>query len=272
MSLTPRVRLVSYKGTVVTPDTASALRRLTVAVSRLGGARLVYRGVPQGDTTWARAARQRGPTGLAPRVSLRPSGREVYLSLQFQDGSSRDDAVAALWGLAVPLGFIPWNRYPVVNDTDAVFHYFGYWQGLYDHICGDGQGEWAWPSLCAAAQIEVGSWNGDKTVERYVQSQLHRLGVHCGPVNGIIEERTITALRALGIQQRTLSEVADVIGGMETPKPSKEQRSQGYLVAPGRDLSVLAYGGVHSVRTNHGAALTIDGPGRLVVDVGQVQG
>ena len=266
-----RTSLVTYRSSVVTPDMAEALRQLEVRAVAVGGVKIIYKGVKAQEATWQGVQADPGPTGNPPAISLRPAGREGYLRLQFNDPNDGRDDLAVLWGLVVPLGFVPWLRYPLHGHGDDVFHFFGPWHGLYDSLCGEGRGELAWPSVCAASQVDVGTWEGSKITERFVQAQLHRLGAICGPVDGDIGDRTLMALRSVGIKGAVLSVAAERLMGMTTPVPKSEDRHRGYFVAPGRMLSVTSFGKIAAQRTPHGVALTIDGPGRLVIDVGQTE-
>jgi len=265
-----RTPLISAWKTVVTPDTADALRALERAAAKLGGVRLTLKGVPR---TTAQGEGP-GPTGYPPALSMRMTGREVYLRVHITgttltETQLREAEVATLWGLAVPLGFTPWLRYPVPGAGDEVFHFLGPWRTLYDFLCGQGRGELAWPSLCAAAQVDVGNWEGPKRVERFVQAQLHRLGHHCGPVNGEIDENTAKALRALGLHGQTFEEMAQALLTLEAAPTTPQERRQGHVHLPGSDVSVVSYGQVAAIQTRQGIALTVDGPGKVIINIGQ---
>lgn len=262
-----RIALVAYRRAAITPDMAEALRLLELAAAQLGNVRLHFKARPQG-LDWKQAQRDPGPTGYPPPASMWVAGREAHLRLQFTDRpESRWEEVATLWGLAVPLGFVPWNRYPMPGHGDEVFHYLGPWQGLYDHLLSQGRGEVAWPSVCCAAQVDLGRWQGDKPVERFVQAQLHRISYHCGPVDGQIGPRTLESLRAMGLQGKNLERAAEALLEYDPPEPTEAQRKFGHIIAPGHRLAVNTTGKVYSTRTRQGAALTIDGPGRIIVDV-----
>lgn len=262
-----RLSLVAYRKAAITPDLAEAMRQLEMRAAQAGGMRLAFKSRPQG-LDWAKAEREPGPTECPPAASLWIAGREARIRIHFTSRpANRWDEVSLLWSLAVPLGFTPWSRYPMPGRTDEVFHFLGPWQGLYDHLCGEGRGELAWPSVCAAAQVDVGRWQGDRWLERFVQAQLHRLGHHCGPVDGVVGPRTLAALRSIGLHSGTLEKAAQALCEHETPEVSERQRKVGYIIAPGQDLAVNAFGRVQSTRTRNGAALTIDGPGRVVIDV-----
>ena len=262
-----RTPLVAYQRAAITPDLAEALRHLEVAAANRGGIRLHSKSAPRGFN-WDAAKRGTGPTGCPPSASLLVAGREVHLRVQFTDRTAtRWEEVATLWGLAVPQGLTPWNRYPMPGEADEVFHFLGPWRGLYDHLLGEGRGELAWPSVCCAAQVDVGAWEGAKPVECFVQAQLHRLGHHCGPVDGDIGPRTIEALRTLGLHSSALEETAGTLAEFEPPEVTEQQRRTGHIIVPGRRVAINTTGRVYATSTRQGAALTIDGPGRVIMDV-----
>lgn len=246
-----RLNLVAYRSASVTPDMAAALRVVQGKVSEHPGTRLLVKEPSRPAAT---------------SLSLATAGREIRLQLRRSNPMAD---LGMLWGLLVPLGFTPKNRYPVPGADDDVFHFLGPWQGLIDYMCGIGCGELAWPAVCCAAQVDVGTWDGDRTIDRFVQAQLHRLGLHCGPLDGIITDQVNGALRALGIVGKTLEEAAAILAAFRTPPIEVFKRRVGHIVVPGDDLSVVAYGRVATTRTRQGVALTIDGPGRVVLDIGQ---
>jgi hypothetical protein len=261
--------MVAYRSMTVTPDTAAALRVVQQRAAALSVA-LQFKGVKRMEANWRG---DRGPTKNAPPLSLRPAGREVQVRTVLPDFEGTDEEkrqaeVSLAWGILVPCGFIPWLRYPVAGDADDVFHCFGPWQGLYDHLLGHGRGETAWPSVCAAAQSDVGTWEGGHRVERFVQAQLHRLGVHCGPVDGIVGEQTTAAIRALGLKGLRMTGMAQELAKWATPSAPKSERTFGHVIVPGQELAVVSTGKVYTSRTTQGVALTIDGPGKVIVNIG----
>lgn len=263
-----RISLVAYRRSAVTPDVAEALRQLEIRAASLSEkVRLAYSG-PAAGTTWEMTAADPGPTVCPPELSLWPAGREVRLRMTFANKrESPSEALALLWGLAVPLGFTPWLRYPVPGVGDDVFHYYGPWQTLADSLYGEGRGEWVWPSICAAAQIDVGAWEGDRVVERFVQAQLHRLGVVCGPIDGKIGPRTLNALASVGCKHMSLEAAADSLKTREPAPVSAEKRRFGHVLLPGNTLAVTTIGKISSTQTVNGAVLTVDGPGRVILDI-----
>jgi hypothetical protein len=266
-----RTSLVAYRSSVVTPDVAEAMRQLEISAADRGGIRISYKGTPRTDLHWEADT---GPTECPPHLSMRPTGREVLLRVEFDSYEGppelrREAEIAALWGLAIPHRFMPWKRHPTPGAGDDVFHFLGPWNTLHDHLLSDGRGEIAWASVCAAAQVDVGSWQGTKEVERFVQAQLHRIGFPCGPVDGEIGERTVSAIRSLGMQGKSLMETAQALAKMRDPKRHGSGRRIGHLVLAGDDVSVSAYGEIAAAKTRHGASVTVDGPGRLVVVVGE---
>lgn len=272
-----RINRVAYRASAITPDVAEALRELELRAAQVGNLQVQYDG-PKRDWGWKDIERKPGPTGCRSHLSMVLTGREVSLRLRIKDwqGNRADHnqaALEALWGLVVPLGFMPWNRYPLVGNGDDVYHFFGPWRGLYDHLCSEGRGEAAWPSLACAAQVDVGTWEGDRSVERFVQAQLHRLGAHCGIVDGIIGERTQAAIQYLGVGGAPLKELAEHLRDRAFESKDEEtERQYGYVVIPGRKVVASAYGDIHTTRIPQGVALTVDGPGRVVLDVGNPEG
>lgn len=269
-----RTRLVAYRSTVLAPTVVEAMRLLEVAAaSRKQGLRVEYGGVAAVDASWAGVANCPGPLSLPAHLSLRPAGREVYLRLLNERG---ENELALLWELAVPLGFVPWLRFPVpdAHGLDTVFHHPGEWAMLVDALHAEGQGEQAWPSLCAAAQVDAGVWGGDKPVERFVQAQLHRLGVSCGPVDGVVGGRTLAALKSLGLGGRALTEVAEKLAGMAphagTGKSEKRTRArqQVHVVVPTPVKSEgFVTGSLLSSRTPQGYTVNVGGPGQFTLVV-----
>lgn len=264
--------LVQHKRGSVTPDTADALRRIEQRVSKLRATlRVECRGAL--EMSWDHVRKNPGPTGLPPEWSAVPTGREVYLRLEIQndDGpslSKREREIAMLWGLAIPLGFTPFTRYPLPGPHEEVFHFLGTWGLLMDHMLGAGRGEAGFPSFCCAAQIDVGRWEGGRGTERLVQAHLHRLGYNVGPIDGVIGNKTQGGIRAANLHSLTLADVAKRIVEMPTHVPaSLEREVQGRITMPDVSFSIHPYGQVRVTRTVHGADLQISGPGRVVIDV-----
>ncbi len=267
-----RIALVQYQKASVPPALAETLRQLTLRAAELGNVTFDFFGHSTQTNRWANRNEWKNPTGCAPAWSLIPAGREILLDLRFKEDkgseeSKRERELAMLWGLVVPLGFTPWSRYPLPAPGDNVFHYFGPWQTLYDHLIGEGRGEAAWPSLCAAAQCDVGAWEGPQAVERTVQAQLHRVGTNVGPVDGIIGQRTLEGLKRLGLQGQKLMDAVEKLLSFDNAPRDPQERQFGHVVIPGHNSSIVCSGQVYSTKTAQGAALTIEGPGRVIIDV-----
>lgn len=264
-----RIDRVAYRSSAITPDLAEAMRELEMAAAKLQPPVVVEYAGPSRDHNWMGP----NPTECPPHLSMQRAGREVLLGLKLKGENlpleqRKQVEIDLLWSIALSLGFMPWNRYPLPGPTSMVFHFLGPWRGLYDHLCGEGRGELAWPSMTCAAQVDVGTWGGDKPIERFVQAQLHRLGAHCGPVDGIIGERTLAAIKYLGLGG-PLTDIAAQLKDREAqPEPEKGERRHGYVVVPGYKLVANAYGAIQTTRTPQGFALTVDGPGRVIIDVG----
>lgn len=272
----PLDQLVAYRSAKVTADTAEALRQLELAGKAKGGVRFEFGGVHHQLFSWAGVEKDAGPTGLSAPLSMRPTGREVYLRADLIDyqGPERGRSLAELslmWALAVPLGFIPFSRYPVPGPTDRVFHYLGPWASLGDFLQGDGRGDLAWPSMVSAAQCAVGTWEGERISERSVQTHLHRLGIHCGPVDGLIGERTLSALRSLGLGGLSMHEAIEALQAMRgAPAQKKGERRLGHFSMAEGDLpEAFSSGLIHTIKTRTGFSVSVDGPGRLILLFGE---
>ena len=264
-----RESLVLARGGSITADAAEALRQLEVRCNERGNVRVdaspTSANLHQWDS-WQLPGQ--------PEWSLIPSGREVPIHLEFVESEvpkEHEEAhgLAVLWALAIPCGFTPLARYPVPDrDGSAnIFHCLGPWQILYDHLMGEGRGETAWSSLCAAAQSDVGAWQGERKIECFIQAQLHRVGVNVGPIDGQIAHRTLTGLKRLGLDGMPLTDAAGRLAEMRSEKPQPQERNIGHIVVPGQNLAIVCSGQVYSTKTANGAALTIDGPGRVVLDL-----
>jgi hypothetical protein len=267
-----RGRLVQFKRGSCTPDTIDALRKLEKRVSKLR-ATVSVDGPGLLEMTWEKVRAAPGPTGLPPEWSAVPTGREVYLKLTIQDDdgpetSRRERELAMLWALTVPLGLVPFTRYPLPGPHDSVFHVFGEWGLLLDHLLGAGRGEAGWPSFCCAAQIDVGKWEGGRVTERLVQAHLHRIGFNVGSVDGIVGNKTQGALRAANLHSLPLADVAkQIVEKAPHIPPILERDVHGRIDLTGVDFSIHPYGQVRATRTVRGADLQISGPGRVVLDV-----
>lgn len=275
--MTPRTNLVVLRGSVVTPDVQERVRLLEVRTQDAwkGRVRIQYAGVPATDATWDGVRRDPGPTGITlPELSMRPTGREVYLRAAVagsDDFGSRAAGIEALWAVAVPLGFVPWNRHPVPGPCDDVFHVPGPWSGLMEAHWAFGEGERAWASLCCAAQLDVGRWEGDRVEERTLQAHLHRVGQPCGPVDGVVGERVLAAARRTSLAGLPVAQAARAAADLPDTTPAHgnaQNRRVGTLDVPGDDVSATGHGGARVARTPRGYTVEVDGPGRVVVDFG----
>lgn len=253
-----RQRLQPSRWGRLTPDTLRALSSLEEAAFKKGGWRLSLVKSPPGQDV--------------PPESLLSAGREVLIRLTHPDKDVHPQrALDALWGFAVPAGFTPRARYPLLSDPHAsVFHYLGPWGPLYERVIAEGKGHLAWPSVCAAARVDVGAWEGANEEAVFVQAQLHRIGHNPGPVDGVIGERTLKVMRSLGLGRPSLAKVVEHLKTALPPKapPAVQRQAKGHITIPGRALQVQTYGGVVATRQTEGVSLKVTGPGRVVVDIG----
>jgi hypothetical protein len=244
-----RERIHTFKGFMITADVAEALRLLEASASQKGW-RVKYT-IPD------------RPSGHLP-LSLLLAGREVHFTFE-KDGADAQAALHAAWGCAVPLGFTPKLRHPLVESGFEVYHFYGPWQGVHGKMMAEGRGHLAFSSLCCAAQVDVGVWSGDKEEARFVQAQLHRIGRNPGPVDGVVGQRTAAAIESLNLPRASLAVVAEHLRTAQAPPKQPKQR--GHVLIPHRQVVARGFGGVKVWPMDNGAGLQVDGPGRLVVDV-----
>ena len=198
------IKLVSYRGSFVNPECLEPLHKLNA------------RGKEAGWKSLKIDACSFGSEEFLPLSALH-SGREFHIQI--------DAPIESLWSVAVPLGFIPWNRYPVNDENAHIFHYYGKWAPLIDFLHSEGMGEYAWGSFCCASLLEIGAWKGDKPLERTVQMHLHRLGIHCGPIDGVIGERTLQSLKTLGLSELRTEEILNKIKDWNFPRYGVKENS-----------------------------------------------
>lgn len=238
----------------VTPDLVSPLDKIQEKVAGLKGVKLSYR-VPESEPL------------LTSQYSMENTGREVGILIEAED-LSLEQELGLLWNIVVPLRFTPFSRYPIPGPRQSVFHFLGPWGLLYERLLAEGRGELAWPSVCVAAQCDAGVWKGDKRTERSVQAQLHRTGINCGPVDGIIGPRTVSGLKAAQLSGLPFEEIEKELLSRPTGILKKNTKNvHGHLVIQNTEYSVSTFGRIASTRVNNGTAFAIQGPGRIVIDV-----
>lgn len=266
-----RVDLSSvWQGQAMPPDTAEACTKAAGALHALG-LRLEHASEPRkrSDLSWEAVRARPGPISHLrdPSLSALPTGREVHLRVSGQ--GAEEARVLALWSSLIPLGFVPWDRFPLVSSpTVGVFHHFGPWKFLMDHHMATGRGEHAWSSFCAAAQSDIGMWEGRERMERFIQAQLYRLGLGHGPVDGILGSLTRKAIKDAGMPSPpgcSLSVLAERLAKAQATTPSGGIEG-GQVLFEGK-MTVQAWGGVEVRQVpRKGASFTVGGPGRVVLD------
>lgn len=243
-------------------DTLRAIRLLEAEVKRkVPSMRLRFRG--PAEVTWDFTRAQMGPTGCPPEQSMLPAGREVELELEGE--GSAEHRLAVLWGLAIPLGWVPWLRYPLIVPGSSTFHFLGKWVVLGDLLSGTGRGETVWPSICAAAQIDAETWEGSARVERRIQSLLLLQGNMVGPVDGVMGPTTLGVIKALGWGSLPLRAVLQRLEDMTMPSIHTGKAVPARLTTDAQ-FSVNTFGSVRARKDVKGAIFEVKGAGRLVVD------
>ena len=240
------MKLVSYQGSLIHPECLTPLNKLDRKLKELGVQKFQVKGCDPSH-------KQFNPS------SAFSTGREFSI----ETGSP----IEVLWSAAIPLGFIPWNRYPIQDNNSHLFHYYGKWSPLVDFLHSEGRGELAWYNFCVASLLEINRWEGNKVTERKLQMHLHRLGIHCGPIDGVIGARTLNALKTLGLAQKKLSESVEIISQWENSKPEATSGSAGHIYLGGRNSTVFTAGQVHAINTGNGYTISIEGQGRIIIEI-----
>lgn len=250
-------RLISYRGVLLTEDTARALETLSSTLSEKG---------------WVLTPKAPLKYERGDPYSLLAAGREVRVEVSQADDHDLHTAVQVLWSACVPLGLIPKARYPLPTPEGFTLHFFGPWQVIYDRLLAEGRGHLVWPSVCCAAQVEVGVWEGGRKDIRTVQTCLHRLGTNPGDVDGVFGERTKACLQYLGFGAVPFDQVLDSVQKAVCLVPAKPadpppEPVRGHVVISQCSLKAQGFGGVRAWNLNKNVGVEVTGPGRLVIDI-----
>lgn len=206
-------------------------------------------------------------------TDLAQSGREICFEMKHIDGfdTTSQNQINALWGLAVPLGLTPYNRYPLDDSLSFMFHHFGCWQPLMERILAEGRGHLMWSSIVCASLCDIGKWGGDKTLVRTVQSQLHRVGYNCGVIDGVIGSRTLRCIQANKLEGLSITEMVEILNKQKKKEVAVNKSTKGFISLPNRQFQVTSYGGVHTVKNNNGFSIESNSRGgRLIIDIGDI--
>lgn len=247
-----RINLVEFGKFKITKDTRTALNLLIKRAENFGW--LIDLCEPPIET------------------DLKACGRELCFEMKSTQDfeTASQDQINALWGLAIPLGFTPYNRYPLDDSLSFMFHFFGVWQPLMDRILAEGRGHLMWSSLVCASLCDIGEWRGDKFLIRMIQTQLHRIGYNCGVIDGILGSRTLRCIQANNLQNIRLEEVAKLLCEKEKVKANSNNSTKGFISLPNREFQVTCYGRVHTVKNNSGVSIESSGGGRIILDIGEI--
>lgn len=205
-------------------------------------------------------------------TDLKGCGREICFEMKSKQDfeTTSQDQINALWGLAIPLGFTPYNRYPLDDSLSYMFHFFGVWQPLMDRLLAEGRGHLMWSSLVCASLCDIGKWSGGKTLVRTIQSQLHRIGYNCGAIDGILGSRTLRCIQANNLQNTKLETVAKILCEKKKIQVSANKSTKGFISLPNREFQVTCYGRVHTVKSSSGVSIESSGGGRIILDIGEI--
>lgn len=184
------------------------------------------------------------------------TGREIHII--------SDNPISAIWGTVIPLGLIPWNRYPVQNQDSHRFIYYGKWKGLIDSLHSQGLGEFAWSSFMCASSLEVDRWEGKETLIRKIQSELHRLGLHCGPIDGMLNQPTLQMVRKLGLLDLNLEDILNNLL-IRQVQQSTELSTSAYFHVD-YPVQVFTSDSIQSVKINSGYKFFVNGTGNVILE------
>jgi len=244
-----RQNLISMRGLKVTPDIPPILAELEKALSKIGDVRLKV-----SDSSLS---------------GLSVAGRELNLSVVSSKYSPKE-CTFILWGCAIPLGFTPMDRHPNLDTpTRDCFYFLGVWEVYYSNLLSMGLGEFAWESVCLAAQLDVGHapTQISNPSTRYIQAQLGRKGLYRGLVDGVMSNEIQSCLATLGIQGLPEKEMFVVLNQESISKLETKQKQQGFLSLPRIPFRVSSYGRVSTVQRNEGVEIVVEGSGRVVIDL-----
>lgn len=247
-----RIKCKTWKGIHLTPDALNAIQKLEEHAYKTWGWRLICDQAPQ--------------KVLPSTQSLASAGREVYMRLEHPTHQNPQRALEALWGFAIPLGFTPWPRHPVLVGAayEHVFHFLGPWQVVYDRMIAEGRGHLAWSSVRAAALSDVGAYAEPNKEGVFLQAQLHRVGQNPGAVDGVLGPRTAQAFQALELATGKRFTKAQWLAKLPTFQPPKQ--SSLAIISCTTNHQIQSFGEIQTIRSNQGAKVKINGPGRIVVD------
>lgn len=208
------------------------------------------------------------------KTDLYDCGREICFELKHSEGfeTKSIDQINALWGIAIPLGLTPYNRYPLDDSLSFMFQHFGCWTPLMDRLLAEGRGNLMWSSIVCACLCDIGEWKGDKLLVRMIQSQLHRIGYNCGAIDGVLGSRTLRCIQANNLQGLELSEIVKILIEKHRREVKISKRTtKGFLSLPNRNFQVTCYGGINTVKSANGVAIESNSVGgRLIIDIGEV--
>lgn len=244
-----RTRLISLRGLQVVPELAESLRLLEQSLSKVGDVRLK---IHTSNFT----------TGMSS------AGREIEMTL-VSTKYSKKECVFILWGCAIPLGFTPMDRYPNLNtETKDTFHFLGEWETYHMNLLSRGLGEFAWESVCLAANLDVGQ-KRDITnfLVRYIQAQMGRWGLYQGLVDGIVSQEYQGCLATLGLQQKTEEDIINFLDNGVLTKEKKKDAQVGFISLKDTPYRVTSYGDISTTKKQGGTEVFIEGTGRIVIDV-----
>ena len=205
--------------------------------------------------------------------SFYDAGREILIRYSSKNTYNHSvyEKICIVWSLAYPLGFQPYFRHPLPGEGSDIFHFFGIWQPIMERLYAEGSGEYAWSSMWYAAMTDIGKIQDTEYLLFFIQGQLHRLGVNCGPILGKMTDRTKRGLQSLGLYGMSYENIAIELCSREPTSSYTSSTESGYLylstVSLDRDLQVNQSGDIGVVNDPNGIKFNIGkGTGKITID------
>lgn len=201
---------------LLTPDTFYDLKELEKSVTQQGGQlkiNSIYRSWEKQQELFNLHAKEpkKYPVASAPGKSFHQSGRAIDFAIQELNfrGVPKEKWLEKFWSLYIPLGFTPIIDKPDMDMSES-WHvdHLGPWTSVRTKL--------GYLTTAQCAILDVGNWNPKeesvKEKKMFIQSQLLRLGrFEIGRIDGILGNKSKTALDFLGINSQNIDEIIEKI-------------------------------------------------------------
>jgi len=158
---------------------------------------------------------EKSPYVAKPGKSFHNAGRAVDFSVHELNFPNRpkEDHLKILWDIVKPLGFTPIidKPDPDLSESWHLDWMEDTWHRVYKNM--------GYDEAAKCSVLDIGRYDPDVPVEKVVkmfcQAQLLRLGYYdAGIVDGIFGNKTKTTLNKLGLSDKSLAELADLLADL----------------------------------------------------------